>query len=65
MAKLLGHAAAQAHGLLYLQVRRHFMMLAFADDFWLSGITFQALIPLMFLMKKVKPDLQSHALPLF
>jgi hypothetical protein len=30
-------------------------MLAFVDDFWLMGVTFLVLIPLMFLMKKSHP----------
>jgi hypothetical protein len=30
-------------------------MLAFLDAFWLLGLTFMALIPLMFLMKKSPP----------
>ena len=37
-----------AYGLL----QRHAAMLAFVDDFWLMGLTFLSLIPLMFLMKK-------------
>ncbi len=48
-------AAAQAHGLLYGMVGRQSMMLAFIDNFWLLGITFLAMIPLMFLMKKMRP----------
>ena len=35
-------------------------MQAFVDAFWLLGLTFLAMIPLMFLMKTAKP----HAGPL-
>jgi DHA2 family multidrug resistance protein len=45
-------ALAQAHGLVYGLLQRHAAMLAFVDDFWLMGLTFLSLIPLMFLMKK-------------
>ena len=48
-------ASAQAHGMLYGLVQQHSSMLAFADDFWLMGIAFLAVLPLMFLMKKTKP----------
>jgi hypothetical protein len=29
-------------------------MLAYIDSFWLLGLTFLAMIPFMFLMKKIK-----------
>jgi DHA2 family multidrug resistance protein len=48
-------AQAQANGLAYGLLQRHAGMLAFVDDFWLMGLTFLALIPLMFLMKKSRP----------
>ena len=48
-------AGAQADGLAYGLLQRHATMLAFVDDFWLMGLTFLALIPLMFLMKKGRP----------
>jgi MFS transporter, DHA2 family, multidrug resistance protein len=48
-------AAAKAQGLLYGQMQRHAAMLSFADVFWLVGILFLAVVPLMFLMKKVAP----------
>jgi DHA2 family multidrug resistance protein len=41
--------------LAYGFLQRHAAMLAFVDDFWLMGLTFLALIPLMFLMKKSRP----------
>jgi DHA2 family multidrug resistance protein len=48
-------AQAQANGLAYGLLQRHAGMLAFVDDFWLMGLTFLVLIPLMFLMKKSRP----------
>jgi cbb3-type cytochrome oxidase subunit 3 len=36
-------------------VQRHATMLAFADSFWLMGMIFIAMVPLMFLMKKAEP----------
>jgi DHA2 family multidrug resistance protein len=48
-------ALSQAQGLLYGELQRQAMMLAFLDAFWLLGLTFMALIPLMFLMKKAPP----------
>jgi hypothetical protein len=34
---------------------RHATMLAFLDDFWLMAVATLAMIPFMFLMKKVRP----------
>ena len=48
-------AATQAHGLVYGLLQRHATMLAFVDDFWLMGLTFLSLVPLMFFMKKSRP----------
>jgi len=48
-------AATQAHGLLYGLVQRQAAMQAFVDNFWLMGAIFLLIIPLMFLMKKMKP----------
>jgi MFS transporter, DHA2 family, multidrug resistance protein len=45
-------AAAQAQGIFYGMAQRHASMLAFADAFWIMGITFLLIIPLAFLMKK-------------
>lgn len=45
-------AQVQATGMAYGLLQQHSTMLAFVDDFWLMGLTFLALIPLMFLMKK-------------
>ncbi len=49
-------AQAQASGMAYGLLQRHAGMLAFVDDFWLMGLTFLGLIPLMFLMKKTRPQ---------
>jgi DHA2 family multidrug resistance protein len=54
-------AAGQAHGLLQGMVQRQAAMLAFVDNFWLLGVLFLTMIPLLFLMKKAKP--QQHPLP--
>jgi DHA2 family multidrug resistance protein len=47
-------AQAQANGIAYGLLQRHATMLAFLDDFWLMGLSFLSLIPLMFLMKKTR-----------
>ena len=49
------NAGAQADGMAYGLLQRHATMLAFVDDFWLMGLTFLGLVPLMFLMKKSRP----------
>ena len=43
----------QAHGLIYSNLLRQANMLAYVDSFWLLGLTFLAMIPFMFLMKKI------------
>jgi DHA2 family multidrug resistance protein len=48
-------AAAQAQGMLYGMLQRQSAMLAFVDSFWVLGIIFLAVIPLMFFIKKVGP----------
>jgi len=48
-------AAHQAQGLAYGLLMRHASMLAFLDDFWLMAVATLGMIPLMFLMKKVRP----------
>jgi len=40
--------------LLYGNLIRQASMLAYTDTFWLLGLTFLAMIPFMFLMKKVQ-----------
>jgi DHA2 family multidrug resistance protein len=51
----LPDAQARALGLAYGLLQRHAGMLAFVDNFWLMGLTFLSLIPLMFMMKKARP----------
>ena len=51
----LPDATAQAQGILYGGMQRQAGMLAFADAFWVMGVLFLLIIPLMFLMKKVGP----------
>jgi DHA2 family multidrug resistance protein len=48
-------ALTQAHGLIYWNLVRQSTMLAFIDAFWLLGLTFLAMISLLFFMKKAKP----------
>ncbi|HTQ55243.1 MAG TPA: DHA2 family efflux MFS transporter permease subunit [Bryobacteraceae bacterium] len=47
--------SAVAQGMLYGMVQQQSAMLAFVDSFWLLGIIFLAVIPLMFFMKKAGP----------
>jgi DHA2 family multidrug resistance protein len=49
------HAASQAQQLVYAMIQRQASMQAFLDDFRLMAIIFVAVIPLMFLMKKMRP----------
>ncbi len=48
-------AAAQAQQLMYNMVERQAMLLSFLENFRLLAITFLAVIPLMFLMRKIRP----------
>jgi DHA2 family multidrug resistance protein len=48
-------AMAQAQAILYGMVQRQSMMKAFIDNFWMLGIIFLAIVPLMFFMKRVTP----------
>ncbi|HUO28580.1 MAG TPA: DHA2 family efflux MFS transporter permease subunit [Bryobacteraceae bacterium] len=48
-------AMAQAQGVLYGMLQRQSSMQAFVDSFWLLGVIFLAIIPLMFLMRKSAP----------
>jgi DHA2 family multidrug resistance protein len=54
-------ALNQAHGLIYGNLIRQANMLAYTDSFWLLGLTFLAMVPFMFLMKKTKPKRASAA----
>src|ERR1700722_19453193 len=47
-----GQAAAQAQGMIYNSMQQQAAMLSFNEVFWGLGVTFLAVIPLMFLMKK-------------
>jgi DHA2 family multidrug resistance protein len=44
-----------AQGTVYGTVLRHSSMLAFSDAFWLMGILFLVIIPLMFFLRRVGP----------
>ena len=41
--------------MLYGNMMRQATMLSFADTFWFMGVLFLCIIPLVFLMKKIKP----------
>jgi len=47
-------ALNQANGLMYSNLLRQASMLAYTDTFWLLGMTFLAMMPFMFLMKKIQ-----------
>ncbi|MGC1386281.1 MAG: DHA2 family efflux MFS transporter permease subunit [Candidatus Acidiferrales bacterium] len=48
-------AAHQAQGMIAAQLGRQATMLAYIDNFWMLAIAIGAMIPLVFLMKRVKP----------
>jgi DHA2 family multidrug resistance protein len=48
-------ALQQAHGLLYGELVRQASMVSYVNVFWVLAITCLAMIPLMFLMKKMRP----------
>jgi DHA2 family multidrug resistance protein len=48
-------AAQQAYGLVAGTLQRQATMLAYIDNFWMLAIAIGAMIPLVFLMKRVKP----------
>jgi MFS transporter, DHA2 family, multidrug resistance protein len=48
-------ASHQAYALLSNMLAQQATMLAYVDDFWLVGVAVVAMIPFIFLMKKVKP----------
>jgi DHA2 family multidrug resistance protein len=48
-------AAAQAQGVVYGTLLKQSNMLAFSDVFWLMGMLFLAIIPLMIMLRKVGP----------
>jgi MFS transporter, DHA2 family, multidrug resistance protein len=55
------HAAMQAEALLYSQLQRQAMMLSFIDNFRLMAVLSLVVIPLMFMMKKIRPRKASIA----
>jgi MFS transporter, DHA2 family, multidrug resistance protein len=48
-------ASRQAYGLVVANLGRQATMLAYIDNFWMLAIAIGAMIPLVFLMKRVKP----------
>jgi len=55
-----GQAAAQAQGMLYRLLVRQATMLAFVDNFRILGMAALAVIPLVFLIKKVQPGQRAE-----
>ena len=49
-------ATQQAHGLMYGMLMRQSAMMGFVDSFWVLAMVFLLMIPLMFLMKKTRPQ---------
>jgi DHA2 family multidrug resistance protein len=49
-------AGVQAQGMIYGTMLRQANMLAFADAFWVMGMMFLLVIPLMFMIRKVRPS---------
>jgi MFS transporter, DHA2 family, multidrug resistance protein len=49
-------ANLRAQGMVYGTMLKQSNMLAFADAFWVMGMMFLLIIPLMFLIKKVRPS---------
>jgi DHA2 family multidrug resistance protein len=48
-------ANLQAQGIIYGTMVRQSNMLAFADAFWVMGVLFLLVIPMMFFLKRVRP----------
>ena len=48
-------ALDQAQAILFGMLQRQAMMRAFVDVFWLLGVVFLSVIPLVFFMRKVQP----------
>ena len=48
-------AATQAQGMIYAGLLKQSSMLAFADAFWIMGILFLVIVPLMFLIRRTPP----------
>ncbi len=49
------HAAAQAQQMLYNMMQRQALLLSFLENFRLLALTFLAVIPLMFFLKRIRP----------
>jgi DHA2 family multidrug resistance protein len=50
--------------MLYGQMQRQASMLSFVDNFWLMGVICLAVIPLMFVMKKIRPQKGKDGVPM-
>ena len=54
-------AATKANAMIYGFIKQQASMLAFIDNFWVLGVVFLAMIPLVFLMKKTIPRREAVA----
>jgi hypothetical protein len=50
-----------AYGIVMHNISRQAAMLSYVDCFWLLGVVFGAMVPLVFFMKKVKPGKAAAA----
>ena len=55
----IAEAAIKAKAMIYGMVRQQAAMLSFIDNFWLLGIIFIVLIPLVFVMRKTTPQKEN------
>lgn len=53
--------ALKAYGIMMGNITRQAATLSYIDCFWLLGVVFGLMVPLVFLMKKVKPGLAAAA----
>jgi DHA2 family multidrug resistance protein len=51
----MAEATTEAHGLIYGSMLRQSSMLAFADAFAMMAVLFMVVVPLMLMMKKIRP----------
>jgi len=55
----IADAAIKAKAMIYGMVRQQAAMLSFIDNFWMLGVIFVAIIPLVFVMRKTTPQKKS------
>jgi len=57
----LSHPSLTAYGVVMQNITRQAATLSYVDCFWLLGVVFGAMVPLVFFMKKVKPGRAAAA----